>query len=190
MGKGFMWHVAQILQILAAGAWAITCLIPAFTVPRATTSHDDDEAFGRRRTYLLTLWIGTAIGWFFFAAGIVIYIALVISGRRAAKKHGSSGRGCTVWISTILRAIGAIAGVALGAYYAHRRLRRIYPALALAFIFALTCVVAILFTLRRSNRGGVAAAHHGHHEKHGHRDGVLPTGHHQQPARGGWRSRF
>lgn len=59
--KGFMWHVAQIFQILAAGAWAITCLIPAFTIPRDTTSHNDIDATGRRRSYILALWVGTAL---------------------------------------------------------------------------------------------------------------------------------
>ncbi|KAJ1329842.1 MFS transporter [Microdochium nivale] len=178
--KGFMWHAAQIFQILAAGAWAITCLIPAFTVPRdSTSSINNDEASGRRRTYLLTLWIGTAIGWFFFAAGIVFYIALILSDRRARKKHGKP-RNCTVWVTTALRLVGLVAGVALGAYYAHRRLRRIYPALALAFVFALACLVAIVFTVTKRHRGGAISRGHHHVEK----------GHHHQPARRGWRSRF
>ncbi|KAH7014344.1 uncharacterized protein B0I36DRAFT_397860 [Microdochium trichocladiopsis] len=170
-----LWHVAQTLPILAAGAWAIACIVTAFNVPTlpsrpsssswpssgwsgSSTSSGFNAAsnaayasFERQRTWLLTLWVGTGLGWFSAVAGVVMYIALglvdkYVRTRTSHRDKWLKRRKIFIVITGIFRALGATAGIALGAYYATTRSTKLAAASALAFVFAVACIVAIVFT--------------------------------------------
>ncbi|KAJ1331849.1 protein tweety [Microdochium nivale] len=168
-GHGILWHICQVLPILASAAWAIACIVTLFTTPTRSyfssssssssspfapggSFSNSSSNFDQNRNNMLILWAGGALGIVFTSLGLAMYVALVCvdsvarRGRSNPAAWGKRRKG-VVWVTVVVRSIGVIAAVAVGAYYATLGQTRLIAPIVLAFVFTVAGLAAIVVSL-------------------------------------------